>query len=120
MAAGDEWEIEYYETATGRKPVLNWIEDMRPTAKARALQYIDQLQLLGLEAREPLVKPLGDKLYELRWKAEDKQHRIAYFAAAGRTFVLLHGFIKKAQATPQQDIDTAKERMEDYLRRHRA
>jgi phage-related protein len=108
------WKIEYYETAGGRVPVLTWILDMTPDTQALALGYIDQLALLGLEAREPLVKPLGDKLFELRWKAEDKQYRVAYFAARGHRFVLLHGIIKKQSKWTNRDLETARKRMKDY------
>ncbi len=111
------WEVEFYETESGKRPVEEWIEDMRAPEQALALLHIDQLALLGTQARPPLSKPLGNKLYELRWKAANKQHRIAYFAVTGRKFVLLHGFIKKTQATPQRDLDLARERLRDYERR---
>lgn len=113
------WEVEYYETESGGVPVLEWIQAMTPQEQALAAGYIDQLALLGMEAHAPLIKPLGNKLYELRWQAQNKQHRIAYFAATGRTFVLLHGFVKKTQTTPQRDLETARKRMRDYQRRHK-
>jgi phage-related protein len=111
------WTIEYYETEGGNCPVLEWIQEMTPQRQAAALRYIDQLALLGTEAKAPLIKSLGDKLYELRWKAEDKQHRIAYFAALGHTFVLLHGIVKKQMAWSKKDLDLAKKRRSDYERR---
>lgn len=126
----DSWEIEYYETENGNVPVFEWIrslpgeeeearEGQKPgTDRGLALWYVDQLALLGAEARYPLVRPLEGKLYELRWKASGRQHRIAYFAVTGRKFVLLHGFIKKTRATPKKDLRLAKSRMRDYERRH--
>ncbi len=60
------WQIEFYESQTGRIPVLEWIQDMTEEDRALALGYIDQLEELGTDARMPLVKPLGNKLYELR------------------------------------------------------
>ncbi len=108
------WEIEFYRTEADVSPVANWIRDMPPGDQALALGYIEQLALLGTEAQAPLVKPLGNKLYELRWKASDKQYRIAYFAVRGRKLVLLHGFIKKTNTTPKQDKDKAQKRMRDY------
>jgi len=35
----------------------------------------------------------------------------------GNSFVLLHGFVKKTQATPEKDLELAKFRMLDYERR---
>lgn len=113
------WEIEYYETSGGGVPVLEWIESMLEVERARALQYIEQLALLGTEARPPLIDHLGGKLYELRCKAGNRQHRVAYFAWTSRKFVLLHGFIKKTRTTPRKDLDLARKRMREYERRHK-
>ncbi len=112
-----DWEIEMYATLTGREPVSEWLESMSPGEQADALSYIDLLAQAGAEARRPLVAPLRNKLYELRWKFADKQHRIIYFAVSGRKFVLLHGFIKKTNAVSPQDFQKAQDRMNDYTRR---
>ena len=59
----------------------------------------------------PLVRPLGRSLWEVR--SSLTQGRIAriIFCASGGQMVLLHGFIKKTQATPTQEIDLALKRM---------
>jgi phage-related protein len=108
------WQIEFYETEAGRSPVLEWIEDMTEEEAALALGYIEQLRELGTEARMPLVRSLRNKLYELRWNASNKHHRIIYFAAPGRKFVLLNGFTKKRRETPPKEMATAFRRMRAY------
>ncbi len=111
------WAVEWFETEAGNVPVAEWIQDMPEKEQGLVLWHIDQLALLGLEARMPLVRPLGDKLYELRIRARGKYQRIAYFAASGRKFVLVHGFTKKQKTTPQREKDIALRRMKDYERR---
>ena len=111
------WQVEFYETETGRAPVLEWLEEMPEEDRSVALGYIEQLRILGTDARMPLVKPLGNKLYELRWPSSKKQHRIIYFATSGRKFVMLNGFIKKRQETPPREIATALRRMRYYNQR---
>lgn len=131
MASDQEpWEIEYYETENGNSPVFEWIRDLpgeveeveegrKPkTDQGVALWYIEQLSIMGLEAKPPMVKHLEGKLYELRWKTSGKQHRIAYFSYTGRKFVLLHGFVKKTRKTEKKDLKLARDRMSDYERRH--
>lgn len=111
------WTIEYYSTPSGNEPVIEWLDSMSRKDRATAQNRIDRLAVLGIRARAPLVKPLGDKLYELRWEVTNRQHRIIYFAWTGQTFVLLHGFVKKTQATPKRDLDLARDRMRDYEKR---
>jgi phage-related protein len=111
------WSIEWFASEAGNVPVLEWIQDMPAKEQGLVLWHIDQLELLGMEARMPLVRPLGNKLYELRIRARGKNQRIAYFAASGRKFVLLHGFTKKQKTTPQKEMETALRRMRSYKRR---
>ena len=40
-----------------------------------------------------------------------------YFFYVDRKIILTHGFIKKTQKTPRQEIDRAKKYREDYLTR---
>jgi phage-related protein len=70
---------------------------------------LDFLAEVGNRAREPLSKSLGKGLFELRVKAS----RIFYCFKPGRVIVLLHGFTKKSQKTPQREIEIALKRMEE-------
>jgi hypothetical protein len=47
------------------------------------------------------------------------ENRIAciLFARDGKNMILLHGFIKKQQATPKPDLDLARERLKQLRRR---
>lgn len=76
---------------------------------------------MGNELTEPYVKPIkGEKnkgLYELRIKFSSDIARIFYFTYCNNTYVLLHGFIKKAMSTPKNEIERARRYMEDYRRR---
>ena len=69
--------------------------------------------------KEPYVKSLTGyrKLFEIRMKGRSNTHRIFYFAYTGRKFILLHGFTKKTEKTPQKEIDIALKRMQEYISR---
>ena len=56
-------------------------------------------------------------LFELRVKFASDISRIFYFAYRQDTFVLLHGFVKKTEKTPQREIERALRYKEDYERR---
>ena len=67
---------------------------------------------VGLDhLREPHVRHLEGKLWELRAKSPDGIARGIYVTAARRRVVVLHVFAKKSRRTPQQALATARERM---------
>jgi phage-related protein len=63
----------------------------------------------------PLVKSLGQGLWELRSTLPGRIARV-FFIVHGTRLVLLHAFIKKNQQTPASELDTARKRRHDYFR----
>ena len=57
------------------------------------------------------------RVWEVRVEQERVQRRLLYFAAPGRTFVMLHGFAKKTRKVPLKEIEVAQKRLADYLTR---
>ena len=74
-------------------------------------RFIGLLQHIGPAVGAPHVKHLTGRLWELRPSA----HRVIYFLATGRRFVLLHAFGKKSNKTPRSEIATAERRMADFI-----
>lgn len=64
-------------------------------------------QLVGL----PHVRPLQDKLWEMRMQGRDGIARAVYVAMSGRRLAVLHVFAKKTQATPRSALETARQRL---------
>ena len=63
--------------------------------------------------REPYVKPVAGKLWEMRMKGRDGIARAVYVAASGRRLVVVHVFVKKTQKTPEAALKTALRRAEE-------
>jgi len=63
--------------------------------------------------REPYVKPLGDKLWEIRMKGPSGIARAIYIAATGQRIVVLHAFVKKTRKTPRAAIALAAKRAKE-------
>ncbi len=61
--------------------------------------------------REPHVRHIEGKLWELRAKAAEGIARGLYVTVAGRRVVILHVFVKKSQKAPRQALDIARARM---------
>ena len=62
----------------------------------------------------PVCRPLGDKLFEVRTELKNTIARVL-FCIVGNQMLLLHGFIKKTQKTPNNEKDIAKRRMKEAL-----
>ena len=84
--------------------------------RARLVRLLETVENVGLETlREPHVKHLDGKLWELRIRAEEGIARGIYVTAAGRHVVVLHVFGKKSRKTPRRALATAKERMKQVM-----
>ena len=57
-----------------------------------------------------MVDHLGGGLWEIRSKLENRIARVLFALEKGE-MVLLHGFIKKTQKTPQRELEVAKDRL---------
>jgi phage-related protein len=116
-----EWQVEYYKKENGNIPVLDYLLSLDAKIRAKAFSEIELLEKHGPELREPYVKPLKGTqykgLFELRVKFASNISRIFYFAYRQNTFVLLHGFTKKTEITPQRELERALHYKEDYERR---
>ena len=57
----------------------------------------------------PVCKPLSNGIYEVRSSlAQNQIARVLFYIDKKGRMVLLHGFIKKTQKTPQEDLELAR------------
>ena len=88
------------------------IEALPPSLQARLIRLMEMVEAVGLEQlREPHVKHIEGKMWELRAKASEGMARGLYVTVTGRRVVILHVFVKKSQKTPRNALETARERM---------
>lgn len=102
-------------TNAGSEPVREWLKSL-PAIERKVIGEDIKTVQLGWPLGMPLVRNLGDGIWEARIKLENRIVRVL-FALDQSTMVLLHGFIKKQQATPKSDLDLAKDRLKQLKRR---
>jgi hypothetical protein len=68
---------------------------------------------IRLAARHALLSQLGNGLWEVRSDLTDGKIARVIFCVARERMVLLHGFVKKTQKTPAQDLGLARNRMKE-------
>lgn len=66
--------------------------------------------------REPLSKALGNGLFELRHVGK-LNTRVLWFFAKGQRIIAVHAIRNKGQAVSAHDVQTARERMNDWRKR---
>ena len=114
-----EFEIIFYERKNGTSPVREFIATLDVKMETKVANAINTLAEKGNRLREPLSKPLGDGIFELRVQVATDISRVFYFFMVGKRAVLTHGFIKKTEKTPRDEIERAKRYRYDYLKRRR-
>ena len=62
----------------------------------------------------PHVRPLVDKMWEIRMKGKDNIARSIYFLSSKQTIIILHTFIKKTPKAPARVIKIAKKRLKTF------
>ena len=102
----------FYQTTQGVCPVREFILGL-----SREDRQIIGNDIATVEYSWPIGKPtcapLGLGLWEVRSNlASNRIARVIFMLHDGR-MVLLHGFVKKTQKTPQGDLDLARKRMKE-------
>jgi phage-related protein len=107
-----EIPVRFYRTAAGREPVLEWLRSL--DKEDRQVIGFDLMRVqFGWPIGMPLVRNLGDGLWEVRSDVRSDQIARLLFCFHERLLVVLHGFIKKTQKTSPNDLAIARRRMKE-------
>lgn len=117
MAEERGWAIIFYTEPSGNDPVGEFLSSLDLRTQARFDWSIEQLMLRNTQAREPLVKHLEGRIWELRRESNTNIFRLLYAFLPGRRILFVHGFQKKTQKTPRREIDIAQTRLASFLAR---
>jgi len=102
-----QWRVETLGPAVDAE-----LEALPPALRARLLRLMEMVEKVGLDhMREPHVKHVEGKLWELRAKASGGIARGLYVAATGRRVVVLHVFAKKSAKLPAGALELAHSRL---------
>ncbi len=105
--------VVFYQTPAGTEVTLNWLRELGPEDRR-----IVGLDLMRVQFRwpvgMPLCRPLGDGLWEVRSSLSGNRIARLMFCFTGGELLVLHGFIKKSQKTPEGELALARKRMTEF------
>jgi phage-related protein len=102
-------QVVFYRSGSGNEPVREWLKSLRLEDRKIIGEDIKTAQFawpLGM----PLIRKLDSGLWEVRSRLSKRIARVI-FTVEDDVMVLLHGFIKKSQKTPVNDLTLAKQRL---------
>ncbi len=103
------WTIEILNDAVRRE-----LDALAVDVRARVSKIFDVMREHGPQAlREPHVKHVHGRLWEIRASGRDGIGRAIYVTARGQRVIVLVAFAKKSQATPKRHLDLALQRMKE-------
>lgn len=107
----------FYVSTAGRRPVRDWLMSVSQEDRKVIGEDIATLEYcwpVGMPKCAAIVGVKG--LFEIRSSLGHGRIARTFFMISGGRMILLHGFEKKTQKTPQKEIDLAVARMKDVIR----
>ena len=104
--------LSFFRTNTGTEPVRNWLKGLAQAERqaiGRDLMRAQWRWPVGM----PLCRPLRDGLWEIRTRLPGNRTARVLICLHDKCLVALHGFIKKTQATPLDDMVLARKRRQE-------
>ncbi len=117
MSKGSEQKripVAFYRTVSGTEPVREWLKGL-PDEDRRIIGNDLQTLEYGWPMGMPLCRSISSYKGLREVRSDLPRGRIAriLFCIAHGSLVLLHGFIKKTQKTPDHDLKLAAKRMKE-------
>ena len=112
MVTNFRLQVVFYKSNSGKEPVRDWLKKLEKEDRKVIGENIKTVQF-GWPLGMPLVRKIETSLWEVRIQLNNRIARILFTAHEG-IMILLHGFIKKSQKTPANDLKVAKQRMATF------
>lgn len=108
-------KVNFYRTDAGNELVRDWLKEL-PREDKRIIGEDVKTAQLGWPLGMPLIRKMDKNLWEVRSSLPDGIARVL-FTVDENQMILLHGFIKKSNKTPQNELKTATARLGNYWRK---
>jgi phage-related protein len=105
--------VAFYRTPGGAELVRDWLRSL--DVRDRSAIGVDLLRIqFRWPAGMPLCRAMGDGLWEARTTLPSNRIARVLFYVDRERIVVLHGFIKKTQKTPDEELALARKRRKEF------
>lgn len=105
-------QAKFYQNTNGKEPVKEWLLELSKDDRIIIGKDIAVVEY-GFPTGMPVCRSLGGSFYEVRSNISSNRIARVIFTIKGDFMILLHGFIKKTQKTPLNELNLAKLRAKE-------
>jgi phage-related protein len=107
----------FFRTEAGGEPVRDWLKGLPSSKDRKRIGEDIKTVEFGWPIGMPVCRPLGDGIYEVRTSlTQNRIARVLFYIDKKGRMVLLHGFIKKTQKTPNEDLELTRDNKSKHQR----
>jgi phage-related protein len=112
--------VIFYKPIDGRCPIQTFFDSLPSKAAQKTTWVLSLLEDLDIVPSSYFKKLTGtEDIWECRVQFGSNIYRILCFFVDSSVVVLTHGFIKKSQKTPKQEIEKAEAYRRDFMERRK-
>lgn len=108
ITSTDPWKIEFFSSRVERETL-----SLPAGILASLLRILELIEEFGPTLGRPHTAPLGDGLFEIRARGREGISRSVFCMHKDRRIVILMTTIKKRDALPAHQMETARKRMKE-------
>jgi phage-related protein len=107
----------FFRTDAGGEPVRDWLKNLPSDEDRKHIGEDIKTVEFGWPIGMPVCRPVGDAIYEVRTSlAQNRIARVLFYIDKKGRMVLLHGFIKRTQQTPDEDLELSRRNKSKHQR----
>ena len=113
MENKDTYQVVFYKSANGYCPTEEFLESIPVKVRAKVAKWIIRPEECGPDLPRPYADVLRGKIRELRLVFASHQYRFLYYFSH-KYIIITHGFVKKTEMVPENEIQKANNAMLDF------
>jgi phage-related protein len=106
------WKVEFLNDTAEAE-----FDGLPTEIKAKIMRISQLIEQVGVfSVKEPYVRHLRGKIWEIRARGKQKLARSLYTTVPGKRVLILRTFVKKTRKTPKREIEVALQRIKEFNR----